>query len=65
MRERILIALIVIALIAMPVVALIEEFSAEQGLQRSAKPGLLHRLTAGPNNPTDLFWLGQGVPQTP
>jgi hypothetical protein len=64
MRERILVALIVIALIAMPVVALVEEFSAEQGLQRNAKPGLLHRPVSS-NNPTDLFWLGQGALPTP
>lgn len=63
MRERMLVALIVITLIAMPVTALFEEFSAEQGLQRNARPSLLHR-PINSNNLTDLFWLGQGAVQT-
>jgi hypothetical protein len=65
MRERILVALIVVVLIAMPVVALVEEVSAEQGLQRNAKPGLVLHRPIGSNNPTDLFWLGQGALATP
>ncbi len=40
MRERLLIALIIIVLIAMPVVAFVGEINAERGLQRSARPGL-------------------------
>ena len=43
MRERLLIALIVIVLLAMPVVAFVGEINAEQSLQRSAKPGQLAR----------------------
>jgi hypothetical protein len=65
MPERILVALIVVVLIAMPVVALIEEFSAEQSLQRTARPGLVLRRPVGSTNPADLFWLGQGATPTP
>ncbi len=65
MRERFLVALIVVVLIAMPVVALVEEFSAEQSLQRTAKPGLLLRRPIGSNSPTGLFWLGQGASPAP
>ena len=65
MRERILVALIVVVLIAMPVVAMVEEFSAEQSLQRTVRPGLLLRRSIGSNNPTDLFWLGQAALLTP
>jgi hypothetical protein len=65
MRERILVALIVIVLIAMPVIALVEELGAEQSLQRTARPGLVLRRPVGPNTPTDLFWLGQGAQATP
>ncbi len=43
MRERLLIALIALVLLAMPVVAFVGEINAEQGLQRSAKPGLAGR----------------------
>ncbi len=43
MRERLLIALIVIVLLIMPVVAFVGEINAEQGLQRSARPGLTGR----------------------
>ncbi len=43
MRERLLIALIVILLIAMPIVAFVGEINGEQGLQRSARPGLAGR----------------------
>ncbi len=43
MRERLLIALIVIVLLAMPVVAFVGEINAERGLQQSARPGLAGR----------------------
>ncbi len=43
MRERLLIALIVILLIAMPIVAFVGEINGEQGLQRSARPGFAGR----------------------
>ncbi len=43
MRERLLIALIVILLLAMPVVAFVGEINAEQSLQRTARPGLAGR----------------------
>ncbi len=43
MRERLLIALIVIVLLVMPIVAFVGEINAEQGLQRSARPGLVGR----------------------
>ncbi len=43
MRERLLIALIGILLLAMPVVAFVGEINAERGLQQSARPGLAGR----------------------
>ncbi len=45
MRERLLIALIILVLIAMPVVAFVGEINAEQGLQRSSRPGFFGRYT--------------------
>jgi hypothetical protein len=65
MRERILVALIVVVLIAMPVIALVEEVGAERSLQRTARPGLLLRRPVGSNNPADLFWFGQDAQAAP
>jgi hypothetical protein len=43
MRERLLIALIVVVLLIMPVVAFVGEINAEQSWQRNARPGLAGR----------------------